>query len=207
MLAHTAFNGLKRSAAAALGTLALAAAGPAVAGPITTDTFWQFSFGGAGSTAAGCAPADPAGDFCLASSGTPTSFLDAPAWTFLAPPTGATLTVIDAFLAGEVFQVFDFGVLLGSTSAPVDGVDCGDDPVVCLAMAGMSWGSFALAAGAHSLTLVATASPGGLGSAYLQLTAASGVGGTVPEPASLLLTLAALAALRPAKPASRTRRA
>ena len=53
----------------------------------------------------------------------------------------------------------------------------------------MSMGVFALAAGAHSLSLVALAGSG-LGSGYLQVTGSQ----AVAEPASLALTLAALAA-------------
>ncbi|MBI5256044.1 MAG: PEP-CTERM sorting domain-containing protein [Burkholderiales bacterium] len=155
------------------------------AGPIALDTFLQFSFDPSG-TVAGCAPDDPGGGFCIGSSGTPTGFLDAPAWTFNAPASGATLTVVDAFLSGDEFQVFDFGVLVGATSAAAANVDCGDDPALCLATPGMSSGVFQLGAGAHALTL--TALPGSLGSAYLHIAAAN----AVPEPASLALVLGAL---------------
>lgn len=166
----------------------LAAPRAAQAGPIPFDTFLQFSFDGPGAVA-GCAPDDPLGGFCIGSSGTPTTVLDAPAWTFVAGAGGATLSVVDAFEAGDAFQVFDFGVPIGSTSVPVGGVDCGDDPVACLSTPGMSMGVFALAAGAHSLSLVAL-DGSSLGSGYLQVTGSQ----AVPEPASLALTLAALAA-------------
>src|SRR5205807_246059 len=89
--------------------------------------------------ATGCDPADPAGPFCIPSSGTPTEFLDAPPWTFVAPAAGALLTVTDAFLAGDRFQVFDFGASLGLTSAPVGNADCGDDPIPCLALIALAW--------------------------------------------------------------------
>lgn len=166
----------------------LAAPRAAQAGPIPLDTFMQFTFDGAGAVA-GCAPDDPLGGFCIGSSGTPTGFLDAPAWTFVAGGSGAILSVVDAFESGDAFQVFDFGVLVGTTSVPVGGVDCGDDPVACLAMPGMSMGVFALAAGAHSLSLVALAGSS-LGSGYLQVTGSQ----AVAEPASLTLTMIALAA-------------
>lgn len=173
--------------AASLGVL-LAAAQPVFAGPIVFDTFLQFSFDINSSPAvAGCAPDDPDGNFCLASSGTPTGFLDAPPWTFVAPAAGAKLTVIDVFESGDVFEVFDFGSLIGSTSVPVANVDCGDDPVACLATAGMSFGVFALSAGAHSLTMTVAQAPSDSGSGYLQVAA-------VPEPATLALVLGALAA-------------
>ena len=151
---------------------------PASAGPIPLDTWLEFGFTDAGIAARGCDPADPLGGFCIPSSGTPTTFLDAPAWTF-SSLTPTKLVVTDAFLSGDRFQLFDFGVSLGLTSLPgVPPVDCGDDPVVCLATAGISTGIFSLAAGSHSLTLIPVLSPDGGGSGYLQV---------VPEPASLLL--------------------
>jgi len=170
----------------------MAVALPARAGALAFDSFGQFSFHEAGSQAQGCQPADAAGDFCIPSSGTPTAFLDAPAWTFAAGPAGAVLTVIDVFLGADRFEVFDFGVSIGITSALVAGAapDCGDDPLVCLATPGMSQGSFALGAGGHSITIVALQSDGS-GSAYLQVT---GQSGAVAEPASAALLLAGLAA-------------
>ena len=127
--------------------------------------------------ATGCDPADPAGPFCLPSSGTPTLPLDAPPWTFAG---AAQLTITDVFESGDRFEVFDFGVSLGLTSASVIGADCGDDPVPCLANAAISHGSFFLGAGPHSITLVAVDSPGGLGTGYLMVA-------LVPEPSILLL--------------------
>src|SRR5437879_4732610 len=97
---------------------ALGLAAPAYGGPIPFNTFLEFGFSTAGTPATGCDPADPSGPFCIPSSGTPTQFLDAPSWTFLAPAGGAILTVVDAFLAGDRFQIFDFGVSLGLTSIP-----------------------------------------------------------------------------------------
>lgn len=169
---------------------ALLATQVAAAGPIAFGSFLQFSFDAVGAPVKGCDPADPLGNFCIPSSGTVTGFLDAPSWTFNAPAGGASLTVVDAFVAGDEFQVFDFGVLVGATSLssgrPVP--DCGDDPVVCLATAGMSKGVFALAPGAHALTLVSTRLFDTLGSAYLRVDVAN----RVSEPASLALVLGAL---------------
>jgi PEP-CTERM motif len=177
-----------RRAACALGALvvgSLVFATPASAGPISVDTYYQFGFSTAGIFATGCDPDDPAGPFCIPSSGTPTTFLDAPAWSFMSGATGSTLSVTDAFLAGDRFQIFDFGLSIGLTSVPVAGTDCGDDPVPCLVDPGMSHGVFALASGAHSITLAPTLSGGG-GTGYLLLE--DGGGPTaVPEPATLVL--------------------
>jgi hypothetical protein len=175
---------------------ALAGFVPAVlAGPIIPGTWGEFSFTDTGIEARGCDPADPAGGFCIPSSGTPTVFLDAPTWTFVAPAGGATLIVTDAFESGDRFEIFDFGVSLGFTSLPSAAglVDCGDDPVVCIATAGMSSGSFLLGAGNHAITLVPTLSPSGGGAGYLLVSAA------VVEPGSLMLVglgLTCLALLR-----------
>jgi hypothetical protein len=124
------------------------------AGVIDFGTWYQFSFAGAGA-AQGCDPADPSGPFCIPSFGTPTQFADAPPWTIVAPVGGAVLTVTDAFLSGDRFEVFDFGISIGLTSLPGLDIDCGDDPIPCLANAGMSHALLALAAGAHSLTIAA----------------------------------------------------
>jgi YVTN family beta-propeller protein len=163
----------------------LVLATPALCGTISLGTFYQFSFEQAGTPATGCAPDDPAGAFCLGSFGTPTLFLDAPPWTFVAPAIGASLTVTDAFTSGDRFEVFDFGGSLGLTSAPLPLGDCEDDPVVCLADPSISHGSFLLAPGAHSLTITPTAAPNGTGTGYLQVEA-------VPEPATWLFLCSGL---------------
>jgi len=160
--------------------MTFATARPASAGVISTGVYYEFGFSTAGTPATGCDPADPAGPFCLPSGGTPTTFLDAPPWTFTAPSFGIVLTVVDAFNSGDRFQLFDFGTSIGLTSVPVAGASCGDDPVVCLANPAMSKGTFSLAAGNHSLTLTPTATVGGGGAGYLRIDA-------VPEPATWVL--------------------
>lgn len=156
-------------------------ASPAHAGPILTDTWYEFSFETPGTSAMGCFPNDAAGNFCTPSSGTPTTFLDAPAWTFTAGADGAVLIVTDAFLSGDQFEVLDFGAPIGFTSVPGDAVDCGDDPVPCLADPDMSHGFFLMAAGNHSITIAPSA--GEPGSAYLMVDTTQ----VVPEPATLML--------------------
>lgn len=171
--------------------IALAFAAPATAGPISFGEWLQFGFGTAGSPATGCDPADPAGGFCIPSSGTPTTPLDAPPWTFVTPVQGGLLTVTDAFLAGDRFEVFDFGVSIGLTSLPTGSDDCGDDPVPCLSAAGVSSGSFVLTPGNHSLTLTPTLAPDDGGSGYLRVDASP----EIPEPSAWILLAGGLAAM------------
>ena len=173
---------LTRLIAVATAVIAGAAlASPAHAGPILTDTWYEFSFEAPGTSALGCFPNDPAGNICIPSSGTPTTFLDAPAWTFTAGADGAVLIVTDAFDSTDQFEVLDFGVPIGFTSVPGALVDCGDDPVPCLADPDVSHGFFLMAAGNHSITVAP--SLGGFGSAYLMIDTPQ----AIPEPATLLL--------------------
>jgi hypothetical protein len=182
--------------------LGLGVTSAASAAPIDSDTWYEFSWFESGGTAAGCDPADPSGDFCIPSSGTPTSFAPAPAWTFNASATGATLTVVDAFLSGDRFAIFDFGVLIGATSVPAIGFGCGDDPIDCLAEPHQSSGVFSLLPGAHALTIVATIAPSESGVGYFQVTGASDA--VVPEPTTVVLIGSGLALIARSR-ARRTR--
>ena len=78
---------------------------------------------------------------------------------------------------------------LGFTSLPAPDIDCGDDPVPCLATPGMSSGIFLLAAGAHSLTIAPLLSPDGGGAGYLLVTS------VIPEPGTWSLLAVGLLAL------------
>ena len=130
----------------------------------------EFSFGAAGVFAKGCSPADPAGAGCVPSSAGNSQFVGSPPWKFVAPSDGATLTVTDAFLKGDTFEVFDNGNLIGSTSAvATDSTGCGSDPVPCLADPAVSHAVFNLGPGAHSITIKALASPFQSGAAYFRV--------------------------------------
>lgn len=160
---------------------------PSEAVPVALGTWWEFSWSGI-SGATGCQPADPSGQSCTPSSGGNSSFVGAPAWTFAsALPT--LLTVTDAFQAIDRFFVLDNAIALGPTSVPSNnGSDnCGSDPVPCLADSRFSHGTFALAPGAHSLTMIQILNDGS-GAGYFRLD-------PVPEPGTLLLFGTALTGL------------
>ena len=155
------------------------------AGPVSPGTFYEFSFTDPGVSVTGCLPNDPAGNFCISSSGTPTTFADAPPWT-ISLPSGGLLLVTDAFVSGDSFEILDFGVPIGMTSAFIPDTDCGDDPVPCLANPGMSRAEISLAAGDHSLMIVPLAVAPGGGSGYFVI---------IPEPHIGVLAAAGLAFL------------
>lgn len=156
-------------------------ASPAHAGPILMDTWYEFAFSAPGTSATGCFPDDPAGPVCTPSSGTPTTFLDESAWTFSVGPTGAVLTVTDAFNSTDSFEVLDFGIPIGFTSFPGAFVNCGSDPVPCLADPDVSHGFFAMAPGNHSITIALLGGVPGAGYLIVEPSQA------VPEPATLVL--------------------
>lgn len=146
----------------------------AVQSPIPIGGTWvEFSHLGPDTFALGCLQGgDPNGLLCTPSSAGNSVFGPAPPWTFTAPPAGVTLTVTDAFLRGEIFEVFDFGASLGTTSNVAPGGSCGDNPDTCLADPLTSHSVFNLAAGSHEITIKVVASAFGVGAAYFRVDAA-----------------------------------
>jgi len=159
-------------------SIALLAVAPAWAGngggssggtwdpPLTVDGGWQeFFFGGVG------------------------SFNDEGPWTF-SSATPTILTVTDAFLDGDQFNVYDNAALLGATSVPVnDGTQVNDDPDAAFASPKFSHGQWFLVAGNHSITIEAILSPYGSGAGYLRADTAQSI---VPLPAAAWSGLALL---------------
>jgi hypothetical protein len=79
--------------------------------------------------------------------------------------------VTDVLCRGDQFEVFDFGVSIGTTSVvPVQGCDTEPfvvDPDVAFEDPSFSHGSFILGPGFHSITIVVIADPFGSGSGYI----------------------------------------
>ncbi|MFQ5440467.1 MAG: hypothetical protein ACE5DL_03290 [Nitrosopumilaceae archaeon] len=129
-------------------------------------TWYEFLFDNVGQDADGCAGG------CTPSSGTPV--VDAPdaPWTFSCPAGGCWLTVTDAFLNGDEFEVFDNSVSILNTTEVATGGECAPnetDPVDCLADANSSSGMVELGQGDHSITIQPTESPFGSGAAYFMV--------------------------------------
>ena len=121
---------------------------------------------------------------CIPSPSGNSQFAPNPPWTFTLLGAGF-ITVTDAALSGDVFDVFDFGVLIGSTpNVPIAGTICGVDPVPCSMDPNVSHGVFSLTAGPHSITI---SERGGLCCVgYFR------VDETIPEPTTLLLLVSGL---------------
>jgi PEP-CTERM motif-containing protein len=151
---------------------------PAHASPIISNQWYTFGFGATGSALVN-GTGFVIGVAGIAAPDTP--------WTInLTGPLA--LIVTDGFQQGDEFQLFDFGVSIGSTSANANDPahSCSNNEAVCLADPLMSHGIFFLAAGLHSLTGMVTDSPFGGGAGFFRL---------VPEPGSLALFALALAGL------------
>lgn len=150
------------------------------ADPVPVGGLWQeFLFAGPGSQGGACAGS------CTPSSGGNSQDAPNPPWTFTLAAGGGTLTVTDAFSIGDSFNIFDFGVAIGSTPTVGAQGDCGSDPVPCFANPNVSHGVFSLAAGNHSITIFVRDSPFGGGAAYFRVDRTEGP--AVPEPATMLL--------------------
>lgn len=197
--AEAAWNGTSWKPPLSLGLTSLSFAPPTSVAPLAAQSatqgtqsaralgsWYEFSFGQVGQQARGCAPADPSASACTPSSAGNSVFAGSPPWEFEVSNLGAILKVTDAFLSGDAFNIFNFDTLIGTTSTPSQGGNCGSNPDDCFADPLVSKGAFDLAPGQYSLRIVPTASPFGNGAAYFRVDEVK----EVPEPASVLGLLA-----------------
>ena len=99
-----------------------------------------------------------AGTFAFDGSGTTPGVNSTPApaapWTFDSGGFGVRVFITDAFQAGDRFDIFDFGVQIGSTTNVANtGTFVTADPDPAFANPLLSHTSISLAPGAHSLTI------------------------------------------------------
>ena len=91
--------------------------------------------------------------------------------------TPVVVKVTDVLCRGDQYEVFEFGVSIGTTAAvPVQ--ECGTepfvgDPAVAFEDPSFSHGSFVLSPGSHSITIVVIADPFGHGSGYVRVDSVS----------------------------------
>lgn len=152
--------------------------------------WYEFMFNGVGVDAIACT------GICTPSLGLNSVYAPDAPWTFDCPAGGCWLTVTDAFLNGDVFEVFDGGNPIGITSDVLDEGTCvpdETDPEDCLLDPLSSSEMFALGAGAHSITIKPTyqVTPG---AAYFKIeTHSSPVAGELLSLDSSALVVAGLA--------------
>ena len=167
----------------------LAAAAPMYGSTIAADgTYHEFLFGGVGTFASACAGG------CTP---TTTPVADQTAtlpYTFSGP---GSVFLLDLFVTGDEFALYDNSVLVGDTStvANTGAAPCAQDIACAIANTGYSRGTFSLGAGSHSLTIqtIQLATGSSSGAAVLKLSAATTP--TVPEPDSMVLMGTGLSAL------------
>jgi hypothetical protein len=128
---------------------------PVYAGAVGFNQWYEFGFGQATSEAFN-------GELTVSPTPqtTPATLkADDPDWTYTTvSPVGSRITVVDAFLYGDVFEVWIDGSAVGSTTNVANtGLSSGiSNPDLALGDSGLSRGFFSAGPGAHSFTIFVT---------------------------------------------------
>jgi hypothetical protein len=149
---------------------------------INAGVWYEFGFGDVGSLGYPCP------DLCTQGTNpVPDTPPDAP-WTY-SSAFGGTFTIVDGFSPGDQFDLLNYGVSQGTTSAPnSDGADCGNDITACLNDPDMSKGTFAFGPGDYSWDIYTDLSPYQAGAGFFRVDEA-------PEPSTYLLLSTGLSIL------------
>lgn len=167
---------MRKLAIAISAVATLATTTPAAAADILLDEWYTFGFAGGVGTSLISGAGYPLGinPTSVAAPGSP--------WTFTLAAPGE-LVILDGYLVGDQFSIANFGTTIGTTSTPNAAPSCGNNITACLANAGISKGTFALAAGSHSITGTVIANAPGFsgGSGFFRVNSETAA---VPEPAT-----------------------
>lgn len=164
------------AAAALLGTIT---PGAASAADVQIGRWYAFEFGSLNTAFMGGSQVVPG------TNPDSTAAPDGP-WTFTLGALGGSVTFLDGFVPASQFTITDGGKTLGVTSAYGSGGGCGSDISACLNNVNMSKGTFALAAGGHSLSGFASAGSSTGGGAFFRIDQAVA---SVPEPSSWMMMI------------------
>jgi hypothetical protein len=102
-------------------------------------------------------------------------------WIYVAD-SWTIVKVTDMFLNGEQFEVYDGGVLIGTTSVPANDGSRTEEYDFAYASPLWSSGAFSLAPGSHEITLLTVVDPRQGGAGALRVDVAA-----IPAPGALLL--------------------
>ncbi|HBE21135.1 MAG TPA: hypothetical protein DEG17_18000 [Cyanobacteria bacterium UBA11149] len=113
---------------------------------------------------------------------------------FIVPKQGGILKVTDAFSVGDVFDIFNNGTFLGSTSFVEEGDLITMDPDEAYGDSNYSSGTFILGEGSYSISIKPSVSPATIGKAFIRWDEATiptdDTGSkSVPEPTSVFSIL------------------
>ena len=156
------------------------------AGPVSSGIWYEFYWDDGTTGPSSNVPTAGCTDiyaFCPISPPYDVTWTDDPPWTYTAGPEGAVFTITDVAIAGDSFNVYDFGsLILATPTVPNTGYVCGTtdsdyvDPAVCFGDPNLSYGQVVLPPGPNSLTIVARDAPFGDGVGDFRID-------PIPEPA------------------------